>query len=391
MRFSLRIISLVAAFAAAVVHGGEAEISLQAWDGQSKLPGGWTQTKLKKSTTYNDGAQFGGAEYSLASPQFAGAVQTVVVELTCSADDPARILKLIPISPDGTDGVASDFAIPKNKGSYETQVKDVKLCGVDQFRIGVSSGSTGNWFVLSVKVTYDEENPIAHPVPVDPMTAEEPCLISNCWKVSEFTKMKGDRFFHDADFSCLAAVKKETDWVNGVSVDSFYSFDAGTPSVRIKNATASSTYHGLYAIHANDEQGAVSAMGLLPSGDAAMAVLLPVALDAKKKVRGVAVAYRCWQPKIGTAKTTLSFSWCATDTLDEIGKVGWVSASEGDYSGGGDGFLKNVEIAGRALKGAKFLCFKWSIPKQSNSSLLGISDLRVTADCSQPGFSVQIR
>ena len=101
--------------------------------------------------------------------------------------------------------------------------------------------------------------------------------------------------------------------------------------------------------------------------------------------------YRCWQPKIGTEETTLSFSWCATDSLDEIERVGWVSATEGDYSGGGDGPVKKVEITGRSFKDAKFLCFKWSVPKQPNSSLLGVSDLRVTADLGQPGFAITVR
>ena len=132
-------------------------------------------------------------------------------------------------------------------------------------------------------------------------------------------------------------------------------------------------------------------MGLLPSGEVAMEILLPVELDAEQKVNGITLEYRCWQPKIGTEETTLSFSWCATDTLDEIEKSGWVLASEGDYSGGGDGPVKNVEIARRDFRGAKFLCFKWSVSKQSNSSLFGISDLRVTADIDQPGFAVLIR
>ena len=391
MRFSVRIMLLVATFAVAVVHGGEVELDLQAWDGESELSGGWTQTKLKKSSTYNNGAQFSGAEYSLTSPRFSGTVQTVSVRLTCSADNPVRILKLIPILSDGSAGEPQDFNEPETTGSYEWQVKDIELCGVDRFMIGLNSGSTGNWYVMSVKVTYDETNPVVHPDPVVPEPTEEPCLISNCWKVSEFTKMKGGKFFHDADFTYLATVRKETDWVNGVSVDSFYSFDAGTPSTRIKNATASSTYHGLYAIHTNDEQGAVSALGLLVSRDAAMEMLLPVELDAEKKVRGITLDYRCWQPKIGTEDTTLSFGWCVADALDDIEKAEWVSASEGDYSGGGGGLVKKVEIVGRALRGARFLCFKWSVPKQANSSLLGISDVRVTADCSQPGFAVQIR
>ena len=389
MRSSICIFSLVVTFAAAVVHGGEAEINLQSWDGTSDLQGGWTQTKLKKSSTYNDGAQFSGGDYSLTSPQFTGTVQTVSVRLTCSTANPARILKLIPILPDGSAGEPQKFDEPETVESYEWQFKDIESCGVDQFKIGLNSGASGNWYVLSVKVIYDETRPIDHPVKPEPEV--DHVSLTNCWKVSQFVKLKGGRCFHDADFSYLAAVKKETDWVNGVSIDSFYSLDDGKPSTQVKNATASSRNHGLYAIHTNDEQGVINALGLLPSGEAAMEIFLPVELDAEQKVNGITLEYRCWQPKIGTEETTLSFSWCATDTLDEIEKSGWVLASEGNYSGGGDGPVKKVEIAGRDFRGAKFLCFKWSVPKQSNSSLLGISDLRVTADLNRSGFALLIR
>ena len=53
--------------------------------------------------------------------------------------------------------------------------------------------------------------------------------------------------------------------------------------------------------------------------------------------------------------------------------------------------MKKVEIAGRDFKDAKFICFKWSVPKQPNSSLLGISDLCVAADLNQSGFALLIR
>ena len=389
MRSSIRILSLVATFAVAVAHGGEAEINLQSWDGESDLLGGWKQTKLVKLQSYPNAAQFRGAEYTLTSPQFTGTVQTVSVRLTCSTANPARILKLIPILPDGTAGEPQDFDEPETAGSYEWQVKDIESCGVDQFRIGLSSGNTGYWYVLSVQVTYDETKSIDHPVKPEPEVGH--ISLTNCWKVSWFGKLKGGKCFRDADFSYLATIKKESDWENGISVDSFYSFDDGKPSTRIKNATASSTYHGLYAIHTNDEQGVINALGLLPSGDAAMEILLPVELDAEQKIHGLILNYRCWQPKVGTENTTLSFSWCATDALDGIDKTGWVSATDGDYSGGGDDPVKKVEISGRGFKAAKFICFKWSVPKHSNSSLLGISDLRVTADLDQPGFALLIR
>ena len=368
----------------AVAHGGEAKINLQSWDGTSDLQGGWTQTKLKKSSKYANGAQFSGAEYSLTSPQFTGTVQTVEVELTCSAEAPARILKLIPINPDGSDGEAQDFIFPKNKGSYETQVKDIELCGVDQFKIGMNSG-TGNWYVLSVKVTYDETKPIDHPPKSEPEVKH--ISLTNCWKVSQFVKLKGGKYAREADFSPLIPIEHQTDWINGETLDSIYGFSGVEPFDYIRQARATAYICGLYAIQTNG----IGGLGVLGTGTAGAFFLLPVELDAEQKVNGITLEYRCWQPKIGTEETTLSFSWCATDTLDEIEKSGWVLASEGNYSGGGDGPVKKVEIAGRDFRCAKFLCFKWSVPKQPNSSLLGISDLRVTADLDQPGFALLIR
>ena len=368
----------------AVAHGGEGEINLQVWDGQSELPGGWTQTKLKKSSSHSNGAQFSGADYSLTSPQFTGTVQTVEVELTCSGDDPVRILKLIPINPDGSEGEAKDFAFPKNKGSYETQIKDIELCGVDQFKIGMNSG-TGNWYVLSVKVTYDETMPIDHPVEPEPEVKH--ISLTNCWKVSGFVKLRGGKYAREADFSPLIPIEHRTDWINGETLDSIYGLSGAEPFDCIRQARASAYICGLYAIQTNG----IGGLGVLGTSSGDAFFLLPIELDAEQKVNGMILNYRCWQPKIGTEETTLSFSWCATDTLDEIEKAGWVSATDGDYSGGGDGPVKKVEIAGRDFRGAKFLCFKWSVPKHSNSSLLGISDLRVTADLDQLGFALLIR
>lgn len=385
MRSSIRILSLVAVFAASVVHGGEAEINLQSWDGTSELPDGWTQTKLKKSPTYTGGAQFSGVDYSLTSPQLSGTVQTVEVELTCSATDPARILKLIPINPDGSEGKAQDFAFPRNKGSYEIQVKEIELCGVDQFKIGMNSGASGNWYVHYVKVTYDETRPIDHPVKPEPEVRH--ISLTNCWKVSGFVKLKGGKHAREVDFSPLIPIEHRTDWINGETLDSIYGFSGAEPFDCIRQARASAYICGLYAIQTNG----IGGLGVLGTSSGDAFFLLPIELDAEQKVRGITLDYRCWQPKIGTENTTLSFSWCATDSLDEIEKAGWVSARDGDYSGGGDGPVKKVEISGRGFKDAKFICFKWSVPKHSNSSLLGISDLCVAADLNQSGFALLIR
>ena len=385
MRSSILILLLVATSAAAVAHGGEAEVSFQSWDGESELSGGWTQTKLKTSSTHSNGAQFSGADYTLTSPQFTGTVQTVSVRLTCSRKNPARILKLIPILPNGKEGVPQDFDEPETVDSYEWQVKDIELCGVDQFKIGVSSGNTGYWYVLSVKVTYDETSPIDHPVEPEPVV--EYISLTNRWKVSEFAKGKGGLWVREADFSPLIPIVQQTDWTNGETLDSIYAFTGVAPFDCIRQARSTAYMCGLYAIQTNG----IGGLGVLGTGGGDAFFLLPIELDVKKKVRGITLDYRCWQPKVGTENTTLSFTWCATDSLDEIEKAGWVSATEGDYSGGGDGPVKKVEIAGRGFKDAKFLCFKWSVPKQPNSSLLGISDLHVTADLGQLGFAITVR
>ena len=385
MRSSILILLLVATSAAAVAHGGEAEVGFQSWDGESELSGGWTQTKLKTSSTHSNGAQFSGADYTLTSPRFTGTVQTVSVRLTCSRKNPARILKLIPILPNGKEGVPQDFDEPETVDSYEWQVKDIELCGVDQFKIGVSSGNTGYWYVLSVKVTYDETSPIDHPVEPEPVV--EHISLTNRWKVSEFAKVKGGLWVREADFSPLIPIVQQTDWTNGETLDSIYAFTGVAAFDCIRQARSTAYMCGLYAIQTNG----IGGLGVLGTGGGDAFFLLPIELDVKQKVRGITLDYRCWQPRVGTENTTLSFSWCATDSLDEIERAGWVSATEGDYSGGGDGPVKKVEITGRGFKDAKFLCFKWSVPKQPNSSLLGVSDLHVTADLGQPGFALHIR
>ena len=211
--------------------------------------------------------------------------------------------------------------------------------------------------------------------------------LANRWKVSSFTKVDCDMFARDADFSWLGTVTKKTDWENGASVDSFYGFSDGAAFDCIRQARATAYIGGLYAIQTNG----VCGLAVLGVGERDAAFFLPVELDAPRRILGFTLDYRCWQPKIGMAPTTLSFHWCAVDSLEEMEKSEWVAASDGDYSGGGLGPWRTVRIPGKSLGAAKFVCFRWSVRNQANSSLLGISDLRVTADVRRAGLSLQVR
>lgn len=224
--------------------------------------------------------------------------------------------------------------------------------------------------------------------------AHEPsyCL-TNCWRMSEFA-VSGERLrSRTADFSFLKTVKKDTfnAWVNGVSIDSFYAFTNKSACVNIRLGNPSSRYLGLYAVTTNDENGAVQALSLLGTGGGDMELMLPVELDSACRTEALAIDYRGWQAKIGTADMKLTFSWCAADGLDAVGTDGWTFDSAGDYAGGSNGLWRTVILSERAFADRRFVCLRWSVPKVKNSSMLGISDVTVTARLKPSGAVLLIR
>ena len=112
---------------------------------------------------------------------------------------------------------------------------------------------------------------------------------------------------------------------------------------------------------------------------------------AGRKVGQLTVEFRGWVPKVGENPTTLMFHWCAVDSLDAIEFADWIAVSDGYYSGVENGSQLMIPISGRDFRGRKFIGLKWSVKNQAKSSLLAISDLRVTADLDQPGFALLVR
>lgn len=380
---------------ARAIFGGTSILDLTKWDGVSDRFDGWFMngvTHTVSNGTYKGGAGFSGSEHWIKSPRFPGLVTNVTLTLCCSTTGtPTRILATYPLDGRGNpleDGGNSQeelqFAVPAKTSKYENQAKDISKYGTDAFRIGMNSGKTGTWYVLRIVVDYDETQPIAHSV-------EDVDVITRCWKLSEFSKGGDGRRVRTADFSFLAEMKKQTVWTNGVSVDSFYSFDNGQASTNIYYARPGSYIHGLYALNTNEVGNAVSALSVLPTKDAGMEILLPVELDIGCRVAGVEVSFGGWQGKIGTNDTTLAFSWSTSDTLLTIGTGGWKERNEGNYSGGISNHSRSVVFQEGDVRNSRILGFRWRVPRQVEGSMLGIADVRVSAWLKPEGTLLLIR
>lgn len=392
MRIQTPILFLVVALVCVVARGSSVTVSFYALGSLSEMADGWTSsgvTLSSKTGDYKGGLMFSGVKHWLRSPRFGFAIEGVSVWFTYNMDEGGKASRYLALHPyfGDVEAEALHFNEPRWATSYQEQTFSDFEGDTDEFIIRLDGeGKYGNWYVKEVTVTYDDERPVFHEKPDEPDAGTHMSL-TNRWKVSEFAKIGSGKFAHDADFSPLVTIQQQTDWTNGETVDSFYGFSEGVAFDYIRQARASAYMCGLYAIQTNGV-GGLAVLGT-KSGDASF--MLPLELDAEQKARSIVVAYRCWQPKVGAADTTLAFNWCATDSLDEMEKVQWVPATDGDYSGGGFGVLKTVEIPGHDFKGAKFICFRWGVSKQSSSSLLGISDLRITADLGRPGFAVMIK
>lgn len=370
--------------------GGTVTLDLAKWDGESDRFDGWFMngvTHTVSNRAYMGGAQFAGAEHWIKSPRFPGMVTNVALTLCCSTPGtPARMFAVYPLDGRGNSQGEFQFTVPAETGKYEDQDRDISECGTDAFRIGMNSekGTTGTWYALQIVVDYDETRPIAH-------SAEDVDVITRCWKLSEFGKDGDGRRVRTADFSFLAEMKKQTVWTNGVSVDSFYSFDNGQASTNIYYARPGSYIHGLYALNTNEFGNAVSALSVLPTKDAGMELLLPVEFDSGCKVAGAEVSFSGWQGKVGTNDTTLAFSWCTADALSTIGMGGWNGRDEGSYSGGISSRSRSVVLEEGDIRDGRIVCFRWSVPRQAGGSMLGIADVRVAVRLKPEGTILLIR
>lgn len=354
------------------------------WDEKLPLPDGWTGNGLTQSSTYNNGVAFGGGAHYLQSPNFPGVVTKVTLRICCSTETPARILTLYPIGPKGDLQEGLQFDSPETVRSYENQPKDIERYGVDAFRIGMNTGASGNWYVQWVTVEYDPSRPVEHPVEPEP----EPFHLglTNCWRVSKFDRKGAGGLERTADFSSIRfeGDKKTAAWTNGVSVDSFYAYSSTGACTQIRLAAANSTYCGVYSAVTNDNY----ALALLGVDKLAMDLILPIEFDQERNLSELAVMYDAWQ-FTGNKQTTLTLSVCAVDELAAADSAGWITSDV--YTSGVSSVSRLIRFPPKSLNKSRYMCFRWSVPKQSSSSMLGITDLRVATQSRSEGCLLLIR
>ena len=230
--------------------------------------------------------------------------------------------------------------------------------------------------------------------------ADPPWL--RCWRLSDFAPGR-----RTADLSALAGIASETPWTNGRGCDCFHAFDGdGTACGKILYNSGKSYKAGLYATVTNLSGTAFHVLSLLGSGGGSVSAVLPVRLDALRRVTVLGVAYRAHQVafRASDVETVLAFDWAVGDDLAAMARTdaGWQPVPAADFASpyvrgaAPDGFLdasreRGVAIPPEALKSARFLFLRWRVPEQGNSAMMGISDVSVAAELAPAGLSVRLR
>ena len=360
------------------------ELDFHRWHEESQpLPNEWTHSKLKKGVetgVWNGGAYFESREGWLLSPVFRADIRSVTVFVETSNKEPSRQLYLHPIAAGVTNeqGIALD---PTPSRDYVEQTFSFARYDADQLVLKFAdSGSDGNWGMIRIVVRYGDES-----------TDEKETVPPQSWSIAAIAQKPG---YRDADLGNLQYVypEKTNPWMNGETVNGFYAFSKDGPCTNIRIGNLSSIYYGLYVIVTNDASGPLRALALLGTGGSAMSLMLPIALDAPRRIERLSVGYRVWE--LANGKTSaLSLSYRIFDDLEMMAaeEEEWAILPEGEWRSKDTNVVRQVGLPVRSLQGAKFLCLRWSMPKKESSPIIGISNVRVSAEIEPSGFAVIIK
>ena len=361
------------------------ELDLYAWQEDEPLPRGWSSDKLKKAAEGKE--MYGGAYFDakagwLRSPVFDFAIRSVTLYVSTSTPNPTRFMYLQPMR--GGAPVSERISVEKTPTrEYVARTFEIAGSGVDQFELNIDgSGSDGSWAVIYIIVRYGRLE-----------AGEDDGKPSDFWALSSFAPKPGIR---RADFSPLGGVipgASSNLWQNGKTVRGFHAFAASDPCTGIKVGRPSSNTIGLYMIVTNDMGGSLRALAILGTSGGAADLLLPVALDHERRIERLSVGYRVWSLG-GSVPTDLSFSYRFLDGLanlkDELAAK-WTVVEEAAWCSDAPGSAQMVDIPPKRLCGQKCVCFRWGVADRAHSSIIGISDVRVSAELEPSGFAVIIK
>lgn len=359
------------------------ELDFHDWHEEAdSLPGGWTHYKLKKGVetgVWKGGGYFESKDGWLLSPVFDADIRSVSLLVATSSPDPTRFMHLHPIS----NGVTNMdvFAVAVTTSKYEEQVFQLEGYAARQIVFQFTGrGNTGNWGMIRIVVRYGDES-----------TDEEEAVPLQSWSMAEIARKPG---YRDADFGNLRYVypEKTNPWKNGETVNGFYAFSKDGPCTNIRVGNPRSDDYGLYVIATNDVRGALRALSLLGTSGSAMELMLPIALDTASPVERLSVDYRIWELANGKS-SELSFSYRTLDDLETMNEKDavWTSVSNAVWETGDEDAVRTIDLPKEDVRGAEFLCLRWSVPKKESSSIVGLSDVRVSAEIEPSGFVLIVK
>ena len=358
--------------------GFVAELDLRDWVNGYPLPNGWTHDGLEKG---DGGAYFNGGSDWLMSPVFDGVIRTVTLEFYTTNPSTKKKLYLFPIA-NGVTGERGMAVDPTVSQAYETQelsLADVDA-GANQFVLKLADGRDCNWWVRRITVRFGG-------VETDTEDGSPP----RHWSLAAFAPKPGCRV---ADLVALQNAKPDTanPWRNGITVDGFHAFSKDGFCTNIRVGNPRSDDYGLYVIATNDVRGPLRALSMLGTSGSAMELMLPIALDTASPVERLSVDYRVWELANGKS-SALSFSYRTLDDLEAMNEKDavWTSVSNAVWKTGDKDAVRTIDLPKKDVRGADFVCLRWSVPKKASSSIVGISDVRVSAEIEPPGLAVIIR
>lgn len=361
------------------------ELDLYAWQKGESLPRGWSSDKLNKAAEGKE--MYGGAYFDakagwLRSPVFDSAIRSVTIYVSTSTPNPSRFMYLQPMC----GGAAVSERIPVVKTptrEYVEQTFEIDGFAADQFELNIDgSGSDGNWAVIYIIVRYGR-----------PEAGEDDGKPSDFWALSSFVPKPGTR---RADVSPLGGIipgASSNLWQNGKTVRGFHAFFGDEPCTSIRNGGPASTAGGLYMVVTNDVRGSLRTLGLHGTGERTASLVLPIALDAGRRLERMSVSYRIWEQGKEGKSSSLSFACRTADDLETMDVTGatWSVFESADWASGDANAVRTVGLPVSTLRMAKYVCLRWQVPNQTDSSTIGISDVWVSAEIEPSGFAVIIK
>jgi len=348
------------------------------WDQGYMLPGNWSEVGLNQYTSEAlvGSAYFHGENESVTSPLFSEQIVSVVVE--SAAKTPTALTRdviLKPMLPDGR--LSEGFALDRpTNATFAAQCCRLESYHTSRFRL-VSTSGNGNWAIRRIKVVCGAGDPLAPDVPY--------------WQASEFIPQPGSKALN---LSRLRWITQETDWTNGEDGDGIHAFTNSAAVGRIRLASGGSTKGGLYAANVDPESPSSKTLAMLGNGSVDVRLILPIRLDAAGEVDEVRVSYVAQTVNQGREATNLTFAWGGCDALDEMAgpSVRWTTVAGCTYAAGGSAVLCEANVPARRVGDRSYLLLQWSVPRQSSSSMVAISDVRVAGSLhEESGLAVILR